>query len=125
MNPLTLIVPIERIPGVKQQNRKKIDKLASLFKEIIKEKHKAIAAEKTRGDLLELMLNANEDQDNQMLSDTELRDVQEKAREEVFRILGDNLIPSAEQHKSLKYLNMIIYENLRLYPPVNISLHLI
>ncbi|KAF0459355.1 cytochrome P450 [Gigaspora margarita] len=47
------------------------------------------------------------------------KNVQENAREEVLRVLGDNLIPSAEQHKSLKYLNMVIYENLRMYPPVS------
>ncbi|CAG8849723.1 8533_t:CDS:2, partial [Gigaspora margarita] len=41
-----------------------------------------------------------------------------KAREEVLRVLGDDLIPSSEQHASLKYLNMIIRENLRLYPSV-------
>ncbi|CAG8523270.1 24828_t:CDS:10 [Dentiscutata erythropus] len=87
--------------------------------------------------------------DNQMLSDTELRhnlavfmvaghdstamalstllyllaihkNVQDKVREEILRILGDNLIPSAEQHASLNYLNMVIRENLRLYPPVSL-----
>ncbi|CAG8543705.1 14287_t:CDS:2, partial [Racocetra persica] len=78
-----------------------------LFDDIIKEKHKALAAGKSQGDLLELM------------------NVQEKAREEVLRILGNNLILSAEQHKSLKYLNMIILENLRLYLPISISLHLV
>ncbi|CAG8513920.1 18118_t:CDS:10 [Dentiscutata erythropus] len=121
-DPLTLLFPIDRIPIIRQP------------------------AGKSQGDLLEHILTANENHDNQMLSDTELRYtlaifmlaghettanslstilyllstykiVQEKAREEVFRILGDNLIPSAEQHKSLKYLNMIIHENLRLYPP--------
>ncbi|RIB27207.1 cytochrome P450, partial [Gigaspora rosea] len=148
MNPIALFFQIERIPVIRQQNLKKVDKLNNLFKEIIKEKHKALTAGKSRGDLLELMLNANENQDNQMLSDTELRhnmavfmlaghdttanalstllyvlsthkNVQEIAREEVLRVLGDNLIPSAEQHKSLKYLNMVIYESLRLYPPAS------
>ncbi|RIB27210.1 cytochrome P450 [Gigaspora rosea] len=118
LDPIAILFQTERIPMIRQQNLKKVDKLSSLFKEIIKEKYKALAAGKSRGDLLELMLNANENQDNQMLSDTELRNVQENAREEVLRILGDNLIPSAEQHKSLKYLNMIICENLRLYPSV-------
>ncbi|CAG8520888.1 5987_t:CDS:10, partial [Dentiscutata heterogama] len=116
-DPLTLLFPIDRFPIIRQQKLKKINKLNNLFDEIIKEKHKALAAGKSQGDLLEYMLNANENHDNQMLSDTELRIIQEKAREEVLRILGDDLIPSAEQHKSLKYLNMVIHENLRLYPP--------
>ncbi|CAG8610439.1 21505_t:CDS:10 [Dentiscutata erythropus] len=146
LDPLTLVFSIDHIPIIRQQRLKKLAKLNNLFKEIIKEKHKALAAGKSREDLLEHMLNANENLDNQILSDTELRhnlavfmlaghettaialstilyllstykNIQEKAREEVLRILGDNLIPSAEQHKSLKYLNMIIHENLRLYPP--------
>ncbi|CAG8462685.1 9422_t:CDS:2 [Cetraspora pellucida] len=34
------------------------------------------------------------------------------AREEVLKILGVDLTPSAEQHASLKYLNMVIHESL-------------
>ncbi|CAG8790603.1 10780_t:CDS:2, partial [Dentiscutata erythropus] len=116
LGPLSLFFPIDRIPIIKQKRLKKVNKLNNIFNEIIKEKHKALAAGKFQGDLLELMLNANENLDNQMLSDADLRNIKEKAREEVLRILGDNLIPSAEQHKSLKYLNMIIHENLRMYP---------
>ncbi|CAG8563938.1 322_t:CDS:10, partial [Scutellospora calospora] len=111
------IFPIDRIPGINQLVFRKVNRLTNLFEDIIKEKRKHLAAGQSNGDLLELMINACEDPDNQMLSDTELRNVQEKAREEVLRILGDDLTPSAEQHKSLKYLNMIIRENLRLYPP--------
>ncbi|CAG8855106.1 12684_t:CDS:2, partial [Gigaspora margarita] len=44
------------------------------------------------------------------------KDIQQKAREEVIGILGDSSTPSAEQLKSLKYINMLIYENLRMYP---------
>ncbi|CAG8587446.1 4651_t:CDS:10, partial [Racocetra persica] len=117
------------------------------FNDIIKEKRKSLAAGQSNGDLLELMLKACEDPDNPTLSDIELRhnlaifmvaghdttanalstllyllavhkDVQKKAREEVLKILGDDLTPSAEHHASLKYLNMVIRENLRLYPPV-------
>ncbi|CAG8664746.1 1706_t:CDS:10, partial [Racocetra persica] len=141
------IFQIDSIPGLRQLAFKKIDRLNNLFEEIIKEKRKSIAAGRSNGDLLELMLNACEDPDNQMLSDAELRhnlaifmlaghdttslalssllyllaihkDVQEKARKEVLTILGDNLTPSIEQHTSLKYLNMVIRENLRSYPPV-------
>ncbi|CAG8787600.1 16971_t:CDS:2, partial [Racocetra persica] len=117
MNPFNYILPLELIPGIRQKNLRKINKLNSLFEGIIKEKHKALAAGKFRGDLLEVMLKANENQDNQMLSDTELRHnlaafmlgghETKKAREEVLRILGDNLIPSTEQYKSLKYLNTV------------------
>ncbi|RIB24220.1 cytochrome P450 [Gigaspora rosea] len=145
-NPLISILQLDRIPIINQLVFRKIDKLNNLFEDIIKEKRKSLAAGHSNGDLLELMLKACEDPDNQMLSDTELRcnlaifmvaghdttamalssllyllaihkDVQEKAREEVLRILGDNLTPSSEQHAELKYLNMVIRENLRLYPP--------
>ncbi|RIB24218.1 cytochrome P450 [Gigaspora rosea] len=146
-NPLISILQIDRIPIINQLVFRKIDKLNNLFEDIIKENRKSLAAGHSNGDLLELMLKACEDPDNQMLSDTELRcnlaifmvaghdttavalssllyllaihkDVQEKAREEVLRVLGDNLTPSSEQHAALKYLNMVIRENLRLYPPV-------
>ncbi|KAF0428028.1 cytochrome P450 [Gigaspora margarita] len=105
--------------------------------------------ESNRKDLLDLMLKACEDPENQNLTNTELRhnlgvfmlaghdttasslvtvlyllaahkDVQQKAREEILTVLDDDLTPSAEQHRSLKYLNMIIYENLRLYPQIAI-----
>ena len=46
------------------------------------------------------------------------KDAQKKVRDEIFRVLGDGLIPSLEQQKELKYMNMVINENLRLYPPV-------
>ncbi|CAG8683121.1 4627_t:CDS:2 [Dentiscutata erythropus] len=152
LDPLALFFQIDNIPILRQHRLKKLTKLNNIFIEIIKEKRKALAAGKSQGDLLEHMLNANENLDNQILSDNELKhnlavfilaghkttataistilyllsihkNVQEKAREEVLRILGDNLIPSAEQHKSLKYLNMIIHENLRLYPPATFLQH--
>ncbi|RIB24219.1 cytochrome P450 [Gigaspora rosea] len=145
-NPLISILQLDRIPIINQLVFRKIDKLNNLFEDIIKEKRKSLAAGHSNGDLLELMLKACEDPDYQILSDIELRcnlaifmvaghdttavalssllyllaihkDVQEKAREEVLRILGDNLAPSSEQHAELKYLNMVIRENLRLYPP--------
>jgi len=46
------------------------------------------------------------------------KDAQKKVRDEVLRVLGDDLIPSMEQQKELKYMSMVINENLRLYPPV-------
>jgi cytochrome P450 len=46
------------------------------------------------------------------------KDVQKKVRDEILRVIGDDLIPSLEQQKELKYMNMVINENLRLYAPV-------
>ncbi|CAG8733081.1 15088_t:CDS:10, partial [Gigaspora rosea] len=148
-NTFANIFPLERIPFWLNRAYKKIDKLDNLFDEIIKNKHKLIAAGKSNGDLLELMIKACEDPNNANLTDVELRynlaifmfaghettadalstllyllavhkDIQQKAREEVMEILGDSLTPSAEQLKSLKYINMLIYENLRMYPSVPI-----
>ncbi|CAG8434026.1 9716_t:CDS:2 [Funneliformis mosseae] len=45
------------------------------------------------------------------------KDVQRKARDEILRVLGDILTPTIDQQRELKYLNMVIKENLRLYPP--------
>jgi cytokinin trans-hydroxylase len=44
--------------------------------------------------------------------------VQKKVRDEILQVLGDDLIPSMEQQKNLKYMSMVMNENLRLYPPV-------
>ncbi|CAB4414962.1 unnamed protein product [Rhizophagus irregularis] len=98
-------------------------------------------------DLLERMIYACKDPENPTLTNEELRhdlaifmlaghdttanalatilyllavhkDAQKKVRDELLRVLGDDLTPSAEQQKELKYMNMVINENLRLYPPV-------
>ncbi|CAG8756710.1 1916_t:CDS:2, partial [Funneliformis caledonium] len=45
------------------------------------------------------------------------KDVQSKVRDEILRVLNDNLTPTIEQQRELKYMNMVINENLRLYPP--------
>ena len=49
------------------------------------------------------------------------KDAQKKVRDEILRVLGDDLTPSMEQQKELKYMNMVIYENLRLHPPVCVN----
>ncbi|CAB4412305.1 unnamed protein product [Rhizophagus irregularis] len=48
-------------------------------------------------------------------------EMQEKARAEVIRILGNEpIIPSLDQLKELKYVNAIIKETLRTHPPTPI-----
>ncbi|GBB91360.1 hypothetical protein RclHR1_01860014 [Rhizophagus clarus] len=97
-------------------------------------------------DLLEYMIQASSDPENPTLTSEELRynlavfmfaghdttanalttvlyllaihkEIQKKVRDEILRVLGDDLTPSIEQQKELKYMNMVINENLRLYPP--------
>ncbi|PKC66595.1 cytochrome P450 [Rhizophagus irregularis] len=104
---------------------RKIEKLNSLYDEIVESKHKAMKMGEIEkkinnksADLLEHMVYACNDPDNPTLTNEELRDTQKKVRDEILRVLGDNLIPSVEQQKELKYMNMVINENLRLYPPV-------
>ncbi|CAI2183479.1 2509_t:CDS:10, partial [Funneliformis geosporum] len=46
------------------------------------------------------------------------KDVQSKVYEELLCVLGDNLTPTIEQQRELKYMNMVLNENLRFYPPV-------
>ncbi|CAI2163633.1 12426_t:CDS:2 [Funneliformis geosporum] len=48
-------------------------------------------------------------------------EMQKKAREEVIRVLGNDLkIPTSEQVKEFKYINAVIKESLRTYPPLAI-----
>ncbi|KAG1114134.1 hypothetical protein G6F42_014272 [Rhizopus arrhizus] len=52
------------------------------------------------------------------------QDIQEKARNEIISILGDeksDVLPTAEQISKMEYLNMIIKETLRLHSPVPVS----
>ncbi|CAI2187348.1 519_t:CDS:2, partial [Funneliformis geosporum] len=45
-------------------------------------------------------------------------EMQERAREEVISVLGNEpLIPTTEQLKAMKYINAVIKESLRIYPP--------
>ncbi|CAG8834945.1 4447_t:CDS:2, partial [Gigaspora margarita] len=116
-NFLFQILPLDLIPYFKNRRLAKVKKLQKLFDDFIKNKHKSMAAGNSNGDLLELMIKACDDPNNEAFNDIELRNVQQKAREEILSVLGSDLTPSTEQHKALKYLNMIINENLRLYPP--------
>jgi len=45
-------------------------------------------------------------------------EMQKKIQEEIDFVLGDQEIKSFDQVEQLKYLNMVIKESLRLYPPV-------
>ncbi|KAI9490640.1 cytochrome P450 [Zychaea mexicana] len=50
------------------------------------------------------------------------KDIQTKARDEVLRILGDkpaDVYPTLEDCKQFSYIDMIIKEGLRMYPPAN------
>ncbi|KAG1222761.1 hypothetical protein G6F35_005083 [Rhizopus arrhizus] len=51
--------------------------------------------------------------------------VQQKLREEIINILGDDdmdIVPSLEELKQMKYMNIVIKENLRLNMPVDLLL---
>ncbi|KAG1539620.1 hypothetical protein G6F47_012519 [Rhizopus delemar] len=51
--------------------------------------------------------------------------VQQKLREEIINILGNgdmDIVPSLEELKQMKYMNMVIKENLRLNMPVDVLL---
>jgi cytochrome P450 family 3 subfamily A len=50
-------------------------------------------------------------------------EIQERAYEEIMSEIGDLEIITAEDSKKLKYVEQIIYETLRMYPPVPIFLH--
>ncbi|RIA87169.1 cytochrome P450 [Glomus cerebriforme] len=133
---------------------KKVAKLNSLYDELVEKKSKLMKTGEIEkkindntADLLERMIYACNDPENQTLTSEELRydmaifmlaghdttanslstilyllaihkDVQKKVRDEIFRVLGDDLTPNMEQQKELKYMNMVINENLRLYPPI-------
>ncbi|RIA97960.1 cytochrome P450 [Glomus cerebriforme] len=132
----------------------KVEKLNNLYDRIVEKKSKSLKTgeidkkiENNSADLLEHMIHACNDPENQTLTSEELRhnlaifmlaghdttanslttilyllavhkDVQKKVRDEILHVLGDDLTPNSEQQKELKYMNMVINENLRLYPPV-------
>ncbi|CAG8470440.1 2594_t:CDS:2 [Gigaspora rosea] len=100
------ILPLDLILYFKNRSLGKVKKLQKLFDDFIKNKHKSMAAGKSNGDLLELMIKACDDPNNEGFNDIELRNVQQKAREEILSVLGSDLTPSTEQHKALKYLNI-------------------
>ncbi|CAG8821163.1 33927_t:CDS:2, partial [Racocetra persica] len=67
------LLPLDRIPYFRNKRLSKVERLEKLFDEMIEKKHKSIAAGRSNGDLLELMIKACNDQDNPRLTDIELR----------------------------------------------------
>ncbi|CDS05604.1 hypothetical protein LRAMOSA08132 [Lichtheimia ramosa] len=50
------------------------------------------------------------------------QDIQKKAREEILNVFGDepkDVFPTLEDCKKLNYLDMVIKESMRIYPPAN------
>ncbi|KAG1046568.1 hypothetical protein G6F43_010951 [Rhizopus delemar] len=75
-------------------------------------------------DLVTLMLEAGMQEDISITNE-ELRRAQQKLREEIINILGDDdmdIVPSLEELKQMKYMDMIIKENLRLNMPLDLLL---
>ncbi|CAL8096999.1 unnamed protein product [Orchesella dallaii] len=50
-------------------------------------------------------------------------EIQERAYEEIMREIGDLKLISAEDSRKLAYIEQIVYETLRLFPPVPVFLH--
>ncbi|CAG8647661.1 10325_t:CDS:2, partial [Gigaspora rosea] len=72
-NFLFLVLPLDLIPYFKNRRLGKVKKLQKLFDDFIKNKHKSMAAGKSNGDLLELMIKACDDPNNEGFNDIELR----------------------------------------------------
>ncbi|KAG0181209.1 cytochrome P450-dit2 [Apophysomyces sp. BC1034] len=73
-------------------------------------------------DLLTLLLEAENRGEGQATND-QLRDIQRKAREEAISILGDDpvdVFPSIAECKQMKYIDMVIKENLRTSGPASV-----
>ncbi|KAI8871750.1 cytochrome P450 [Ramicandelaber brevisporus] len=84
-----------------------------------------LSAAMLRGDLMAI-LTAGSDTSSSALNSAIFQlakhpDIQAKARQHVFDILGDaaeDIVPSAEEQKQLTYLTQIIKESTRLTPPL-------
>ncbi|KAF7729532.1 cytochrome P450-dit2 [Apophysomyces ossiformis] len=74
-------------------------------------------------DLLTLLIEGEQHGDG-VLTDEELKDVQEKARNEALKILGNDpvdIVPTVEETRRLEYIEMVIKETLRIYTPASIT----
>lgn len=142
-----LIVPIRfpmwvPTPG-NIQFRKAIGKVDKLIYGFIEERRKTKAA---HDDLLDMLLNAVDEETGERMSDRQLRDecvtlfmaghettavsmawtlyllaqhpdVVTRIRDEVNQVLGNNPLPTPESLRSLTYTGQVIQESMRLYPP--------
>ncbi|CAI2176172.1 902_t:CDS:10 [Funneliformis geosporum] len=107
--------------------RKKAANMNNLFNGLIEKKRKSMETdelnEEMRHNLAIFMLAGHETTATVLTTVLYVlathKDIQSKVREELLCVLGDNLIPTTEQQRELKYMNMVLHENLRLYPPVH------
>ncbi|CAG8727413.1 30387_t:CDS:2, partial [Gigaspora margarita] len=104
INPYFIHFPIfNYIPFLNKQSFKRVVEFDNKIDKIIELKR-------------EDLVNGNIETASSLATALYLLAAHKVTREEILTVLGDDLTPSAEQHRSLKYLNMIIYVNLRLYP---------
>ncbi|CAI2195167.1 3738_t:CDS:2, partial [Funneliformis geosporum] len=143
--PIYNLMPfIEKLPYFNRiEALKKAAKINELYNGIIEEKRKSMETEEldkkinnNTADFLDCMMYTSGDPKNPM-SNEEMRNnlaamfmlvghdtrcVQRKVRDEMLRVLGDDLTPIIDYHSisgELKYLYMVMDENLRFYPPVH------
>ncbi|KAI9495017.1 cytochrome P450 [Zychaea mexicana] len=133
----------------RQQAHKSLDNFLKMMDTIIINKRQVIQEKKANNiednekDLLTLMIESEmNEEDGAVMSNEELKgghdttaftlacavyefarnpDIQEKARQEVISILGDepeDVLPTVEQTKQMTYLNQVMKETLRLHNPL-------
>ncbi|RIB30550.1 cytochrome P450 [Gigaspora rosea] len=118
-NFLFLVLPLDLIPYFKNRRLGKVKKLQKLFDDFIKNKHKSMAAGKSNGDLLELMIKACDDPNNEGFNDIELRynlaifmiagqDTTANALATIFYLLAVQFLPWRKLTEDLKYKNHVI-----------------
>jgi cytochrome P450 len=117
--------------------------LNSMVDDVIAERRKT---GEDKGDLLSILLQARDEETGDLISDEQARDeiktlliaghettattlgwtfyllskhpeIEERLRAEIAEVLGDRA-PTAEDVPKLKYTTMVLYESLRLYPPL-------
>ncbi|RGB24583.1 cytochrome P450 [Rhizophagus diaphanus] len=69
------------------------------------------------GCVIAKLLNVMEKVDNKPIEINNI--IKYTVRDEILHVLGDDFTPNMEQQTKLKYMNMVMNENLRLHPPVS------